>query len=108
MHLKHFTNEFNTSYAQKTDKKTDAQLGKTIQLSTTESSCSTPSSAPHTPQCRAACSKTLLLSIRGPKCDENGNIPQFHIPNAPTVWLPQPLASGAMTCCHEEGDSAAR
>lgn len=45
MHLKHFTDEFNTPYAQKTDKKTEAQLNKTIQLSATESSCPTPSSA---------------------------------------------------------------
>lgn len=38
MHLKHFTYEFNTPYAQKTDKKTEAQLDKNTQLSATESS----------------------------------------------------------------------
>lgn len=49
MSLKHFTNEFNTPYAQKADK-TEAQLGKNIQPSATESSYLTPSSAPtHAP-----------------------------------------------------------
>lgn len=62
---------------------------------------------PHTPQCRDACSKIFLLNTYGPKCDENGNIPQLHIPNAPTIWLPPPLASWAVTCCYKEGDSAA-